>query len=97
MAKAAPDHPESRLAVASASLEAELWGQTRNRLSGLTGEDAAPHIRARAAQLLADVERRERGDTGKAAEWLDLALEIQKSPGKSVRKPKSVAEILAQA
>ncbi len=97
LAKAAPDHPESRLAVASASLEAELWGQTRNRLSGLTGDDAAPHIRARAAQLLADVERRERGDTAKAAEWLDLALEIQKNPAKAARKPKSVAEILAQA
>lgn len=97
LAKAAPDHPESRLAVAAASLEAELWGQTRNRLSGLTGADAPPGIRARAAQLLADVERRERGDTGKAAEWLDLALEIQKNAAKSSRKPKSVAEILALA
>ncbi len=95
LAKAAPDHPESRLAVAAASLEAELWGQTRNRLSGLTGADAAPDVRARAAQLLADVERRERGDTDKAAEWLHLALEIQRGPLRAARKPKSVAEILA--
>ena len=95
LAKAAPDHPESRLAVAAASLEAELWGQTRNRLAGLTGADAAPDIRARAAQLLADVERRERGDTDKAAEWLHLALEIQRGPMRAARKPKSVAEILA--
>ncbi len=97
LAKAAPDHPESRLAVASASLDAELWGQTRNRLSGLTGADAAPTIRARAAQLLADVERRERGDTDKAAEWLGLALEIERGPARAMRKPKSIAEILAQA
>ncbi len=96
LAKAAPDHPESRLAVASASLEAELWGQTRNRLSGLTGGDAAPNIRARAAQLLANVEQRERGDADKAVEWLDLALQIQQGAAKAVRKPKSVAEILAQ-
>jgi len=97
LAKAAPDHPESRLAVASASLEAELWGQTRNRLSGLTGADAAPNIRARAAQLLADVERRERGDTEKAAEWLDVALESERGPARAARKPKTIAEILAQA
>jgi len=97
LAKAAPDHAESKLAVAAASLEAELWGQTRNRLAGLTGVDAAPDIRARAAQLLADVERRERGDTDKAAEWLHLALDIQRGPARAGRKPKSVAEILAQA
>ena len=97
LAKAAPDHPESRLAVASASLEAELWGQTRNRLSGLTGDDAAPSIRSRAAQLLASVERRERGDVDKAVEWLDLALEIQQGSARAIRKPKSIAEILAQA
>jgi len=95
LAKAAPDHPESRLAVAEASLDAELWGQTRNRLAGLTGSDAAPDVRARAAHLLADVERRERGDTGKAAEWLDLALEIGRAPVRAGRKPKTAAEILA--
>jgi HemY protein len=97
LAKAAPDHAESRLAVATASLNAELWGQTRNRLAGLTGTDAAPDVRARAAALLADVERRERGDTDKAAEWLHLALEIQRGPLRTPRKPKSAAEILAQA
>jgi HemY protein len=93
---AAPDHPESRLAVASAALDAELWGQMRNRFSGLTGEDAAPSIRARAAQLLADVKRPERGNGDKAAEWLDLAPEIEREPAPAMRKPKSIAEILEQ-
>jgi HemY protein len=97
LAKAAPDHPESRLAVAIASLQAELWGQARNRLSSLTGEDSAPHIRARAAQLLADVERGERGDKEKAAAWLQLALDIQRQTAAAVAKPKSVAEVLALA
>ena len=96
LAKAAPEHAESRLAVAMASLEAELWGQARNRLAGLTGADATPDVRARAAQLLADVERRERGDTDKAAEWLHLALEIRKGSSRAFRKPKTVADILAQ-
>ena len=97
LAKAAPDHPETRLAVASASLAAELWGQTRNRLAGLTGTDAAPEIRARAAQLLADVERYERGDADKAAEWLHVAIESQRAPARIAKKPKSAADILAQA
>ncbi len=96
LAKAAPDHPESRLAVATAALSIESWSQARNRLAGLTGADASPDVRARAAQLLADIERRERGDTAKAAEWLQLALEIQKSGARAVRKPKSAADILAQ-
>lgn len=97
LAKMAPDHPETRLAVASASLDAELWGQTRNRLAGLTGTDAAPDIRGRAAQLLAEVERHERGDADKAAEWLHVAIESQRAPARNPRKPKSAAEILAQA
>jgi HemY protein len=96
LAKAAPDHAESRLAVAIASLEAQLWGQARNRLQGLTGEDTAPDIRARAARLLADVEARERGDTDKAAAWLQLALDIR-GDTQRIAKPKSVAELLAHA
>jgi HemY protein len=97
LAKAAPDHPESRLAVAIASLQAELWGQARNRLSSLTGEDTAPDIRARAAQLLADVERGERGDKEKAAAWLQLALDIRRQTAAAAAKPKTVAEVLALA
>lgn len=97
LAKAAPDHAESRLAVAIASLEAQLWGQARNRLQGLTSEDTAPDIRARAARLLADVEARERGDTDKAAAWLQLALDIRGDSAQKITKPKSVAELLALA
>src|SRR5690606_36998118 len=48
LAQILPDHPESRLAVAAASLDAQLWGQARNRLMSLTAEDSAPEIRARA-------------------------------------------------
>jgi HemY protein len=96
LAKAAPNHPESRLAVAIASLDAALWGQARNRLQGLTGEDTAPEIRARAAHILAEVETRERGDSDSAAEWLKVALAVRpKTPGAAA--PRSAAELLAQA
>ncbi len=97
LAKAAPDHPESRLAVAEASLEAQLWGQTRNRATALTGEESAPLIRARAAHLLADMEKRQGGDSGKTAEWLYLALRSRKEAEGEPAKPKTVAELLAQA
>jgi len=95
LAKAAPDHPESRLAVAAASLEAGLWGQTRNRLAGLTGDDTPAELRARAAHLLADVESLERGDTEKAAVWLQVALDARREVTRSTAKPKSVADVLA--
>ena len=96
LVKGAPDHVESRLAVAEASLQAELWGQARNRLSGLTAESVEAEIRARAAHLLAELEARQRGDAEAAADWLKMALEFHRTP---VRKqiPRSAAELLAQA
>ena len=96
LAKAALDHPETRLAVAEASLDAELWGQARNRLSTLTNDDMAPHIRARAACLMADVETRERGDTDAAGGWLKLALSMQQSTSRKSHPPKSTGDLLAK-
>ena len=46
------------LAGAAAALNAELWGQARNRLSGLTAQHMAPDVRARAARMLAELESR---------------------------------------
>jgi HemY protein len=86
-----PDHPETRLAVARAALDAELWGQARNRLAPLTAENVEPDVRARAARLMADVETRERGDSEKAAEWLQVALDARREP-ESKRGPRSVSD-----
>ena len=94
LVQAAPDHIESRLAVAEASLEAELWGQARSRLSGLTAETMPANVRARAAHLLAELERRQRGDAEAAADWLKLALEFHRAPGRRA-VPRSAAELLA--
>jgi HemY protein len=96
LVKGAPDHTESKLAVAEASLHAELWGQARNRLSGLTAETVDPETRARAAHLLAELETRQRGDAEAAADWLKIALEFHRAPPRPPR-PQSAAELLAQA
>jgi HemY protein len=86
-------HPETRLAVARAALDAELWGQARNRLAPLTGESAEPDIRARAARLMAEVEDRERGDAEKASAWLKVALDARREPETRIATPRSVAEL----
>ena len=92
LARIDADHPETRLAVARASLDARLWGQARNRLAPLTAENAPADLRARAAQLMAEVEARERRDSQKAAAWLEIALNAR---GESDAKPspRRVAEL----
>jgi HemY protein len=91
LARVDADHAETRLAVARASLDAELWGQARNRLAPLTAENVEPDVRVRAARLMAEVEARERGDSDKAAEWLALALDIRREPD-ARPVPRSVSE-----
>lgn len=70
----APDHAESRLALAEASIGAELWGQARNRLMPLLGDEVTEPIRARAAVLMAEIESAERGDTAASIAWLKRAV-----------------------
>ena len=84
-----------RLLGEAGLLEREREGA--NVWFAVPGADTAPDIRARAAHLLADVENRERGDTDKAAAWLQLALEIRGDAARDIAKPKSVAELLAHA
>src|ERR1700722_20061707 len=59
-----PGHLESRLAVARAAIDATEFGKAREAL--------APHLEAptqRVAMLMAEIERTEHGDTGKARAW----------------------------
>jgi len=90
-----PDHVESRLAVAQVSLAAELWGQARNRLAGLTSEAQPADVRARAARLMADVERAERGDSATVSRWLREALTAAQPAAAGKITPISVASLLA--
>lgn len=88
------DHPESRLALAEASLRAQLWGQARNRLAPLLGDDVPRELHARAAVLMAELESGERNDASAGATWLKRALE-RTVPGGAPRAPRSVSELLA--
>jgi HemY protein len=59
-----PGHPESALAIARAAIDATEFGKAREAL--------APYLDAptqRVAMLMAEIERTEHGDTGKARAW----------------------------
>jgi HemY protein len=89
------DHPESRLAVARASVKAQLWGQARNRLAPLLGEEVNRTLQARAATLMAEIETAEHQDAAAGAKWLRKALELSQSSGSGAIAPRGVADLLA--
>ena len=61
-----PDHPESRIALAEAALEAELWGEARRHLEAAVGERPTQRVYG----LLATLEERQGGDTEAVRRWL---------------------------
>ncbi len=87
------EHPESRLATAESSLQAELWGQARSRLKPLLNQTESPPHRARAAALMAQVELSENGDTQAATKYLALALD-SKTALIDAHPPASAADLL---
>jgi len=73
--KKTPGHIESALAVARAALDAREFGKARAAL--------APYLSAlsrRAALLMAELERVERNDEGRAREWISRALHAAPDP-----------------
>jgi HemY protein len=74
LAKLAPGHAESALAVARAALDAREFATAREALSSLT---AAPTQRV--AMLMAELEGLE-GDEGRAREWMGRALNAARDP-----------------
>jgi len=69
-------HAESHIAMARASLDAQLWGEAREHLSAVT--DAADE--ARVCRLWADLEDSEHGDGDKARAWLTRAAAAEADP-----------------
>lgn len=64
-----PDHVESHLALARASLDASLWGEARKHLMDAgAGDGLEPP--ARVCQMMAELEEQENQDLEKAREWL---------------------------
>jgi len=73
--KKTPGHVESALAVARAALDAREFGKARAAL--------APHLSAltrRVALLMAELERVEHNDEGRAREWMARALHAAPDP-----------------
>jgi len=89
------DHVESRLALAETSLKAQLWGQARNRLSPLLGDDVAKPIQTRAALLMAELEAAERNDAAAGAAWLKRALD--RGGAQTTPTPRTLNDLLAAA
>ena len=75
LAKKAPGHIEGALAVARAALDAQEFAKARAAL--------APYLQAptkRIALLMAELERAEHNDEGRAREWLARALHAAPDP-----------------
>jgi len=74
--KLAPDHPETKLSLARAALDAKLWGEARRRLKLNGGTPTVRHCR-----LMAELEEREKNDAAAAREWLARSAEAAPDAG----------------
>lgn len=70
LAAKAPDHPESRVALAQAAVAARDWAAARDALKPLL--EPAPSVRI--CELMAEIEDGQHGNRGGAREWLSRAL-----------------------
>ena len=68
---------ESRLALAEAALAADVWGEARRNLIACVNDRSATQG---VYKMLAQLERRERGDERAAAAWLTKAAEAVPDP-----------------
>jgi len=88
LAERALSHPESRMMVAEAALDAELWGEARVQLDALADEDLTP----RACRLRARLEEAEHGDDAAARRWLERAGQVNPGPAWTCGQCGAVAE-----
>ncbi|MFO1156876.1 MAG: heme biosynthesis HemY N-terminal domain-containing protein [Rhodospirillales bacterium] len=88
-----PDHPESRIAIAVAALEARLWGEARTNLESIAGENASPRV----CRLMAELEEAEHGDLSRARVWLMRATADDHGPSMSSPVPQMVEPLTPTA
>ena len=88
LADTAPDHLASRLMVAEAALDADLWGEARVQLDALAAEDLTP----RACRIRARLEDVEHGDGPAARRWLERAAQANPDPAWTCDQCGAVAE-----
>jgi HemY protein len=75
LAKKAPGHVESALAVARAALDAREFAQARTALASLLTNPTQ-----RVTLLMAEIEETEHGDNGRAREWMARAVHAARDP-----------------
>jgi HemY protein len=75
LAKISGDHPEGKLAVARAAIDAGEFAIAREALASV-----ATRPTQRYAQLMAEIEDAESGDHGRAREWMGRALIAPRDP-----------------
>lgn len=73
-----PEHAETKLALASAALDARLWGEARRHLERLVAPGADGS--ARACRLMAEIEKAENNDAAAAERWRARADEAPPEP-----------------
>src|SRR5689334_12927000 len=75
LAAKAPDHVEGKLAIARAAIDASEFGKAREALASLVDDPTQ-----RVAMLMAEIERTEHGDGGKARMWTLRAVRARHDP-----------------
>ncbi|HEY0523298.1 MAG TPA: heme biosynthesis HemY N-terminal domain-containing protein [Stellaceae bacterium] len=77
LASLRPDHPESHVALATASLAAQLWGEARRHLELAVGSGEPT---ARICRLMAEIAEAEHQDGAAARDWLARAATAPADP-----------------
>ncbi len=75
LAAKAPDHIESALAIARAAIDAAEYGKAREALAPFVADPTQ-----RVAILMAEIERTENGDSGRARAWTIRAVRARHDP-----------------
>ena len=81
LGRLAPDHPEARMIIARAAIEARDFAQARRAMAPLVETNAAdspPTVRM--CLLMADLEETEHGATGAVRAWLARASRARRDP-----------------
>ena len=72
-----PNHPESAMALARAAIDTHEWAAAREALEGLIGTRTPSE---RVCLLMAEIEKGEHGDEGRARQWMARALRAPLDP-----------------
>lgn len=71
-----PDHVESKLALATAAIDAREYSEARSLLEPMAESQLTPRI----CMLMAELEEGENGDFGKVRQWLARAVGAHRDP-----------------